>query len=339
MVDQKAQFLNLLPGNPVPRIWFGAWAIGGWHWGGTNDTASERALLHAFEQGITVVDTAPVYGFGHSETLIGKALRALPSDLRRQVFIATKFGLRWNGSGSPFFETEYQGRSINVTRNLSTASILEECESSLRRLDIDAIDLYQVHWPEPDRPLEDVASALETLLTQGKIRAFGFCNWSVEKLIEWNKISRFKPAAIQEKFSLLNRKIETGLLQYTIKHRLPVLAYGTMEQGLLAGTVPLERVFESSDGRSKARSFTPEMRIKIREAIDSLNGFTQKYQCSPAELAVAFALSTPGISVALVGLRTSTQVDAMLKAAHIMLEAEDYISIRQTFQPLQFRGH
>ncbi|MBL8020142.1 MAG: aldo/keto reductase [Leptospirales bacterium] len=339
MVDQKTQFLSLLPGRPVPRIWFGAWAIGGWHWGGPNDTASQQALLHAFEQGITAVDTAPIYGFGHSETLIGKALRALPFDLRKQAFIATKFGLRWNGSGTPFFDTQHQGSSIHVTRNLSKVSILEECDASLRRLDIEAIDLYQVHWPEPGRPLEEVASAVETLLAQGKILAFGFCNWSVENLIDWNKISRFRPTAIQEKFSLLNRKIETGLLQYTVKHQIPVLAYGTMAQGLLAGAVPVERVFEASDGRSRSRAFESGMRMKIREALDSLTDIAEKYRCSAAELAVAFALCTAGISAALVGLRTLTQVDAINRAAQIPLEPGDYTRIRRTFEPLQFHGH
>src|SRR5437588_11962252 len=214
----------------ISRIGLGTWAMGGWMWGGTDERESIATIHAALERGVTLIDTAPAYGFGRSEEIVG---RAIDSRLRPQVAIATKVGLEWKNG--------------KVFRNASRERIRQEVEDSLRRLRTDYIDIYQVHWPDPKVPIEATAEALRTLLERGTVRAIGVSNFSVDQ------IERFRSVAplhvVQPPYNLLERDIEAELLPYCRSTALTTLTYGALCRGLLSGRMRLESNFEGDDLR------------------------------------------------------------------------------------------
>ena len=211
--------LTSIPGTSlkVSPVAIGTWAIGGWMWGGTDEAESIATIRAAFEHGINIVDTAPVYGFGRSEEIVGKAIAE--GRLRADVLIATKAGLQWDGG--------------KVSRNASRARILREVEDSLRRLRTDYIDIYQVHWPDPLVTIEETADAMHTLLEQGKIRAIGVSNFSVLQMERFRRVAPLH--VLQPPYNLFEREIETDLLPYCRKNRIATLGYGALCRGLLSG--------------------------------------------------------------------------------------------------------
>ena len=221
----------------LPVVSFGAWAIGGWMWGGTDDQAAVRALQCAIDEGMNCIDTAPGYGLGHSERIVGEAI----AGRREKVIIATKCGLRWDCTdGDFFFETEFQGKPCAIYRNLTKASIIKECEDSLERMKIDCIDLLQCHWPDPTTPIDETMEALLGLQAAGKIRAFGVSNFTVEMM---EACLRTAPiASDQPKYNALEREIEAEVLPFCEKNQISVLAYSPIAQGLLTGKVTADRV-------------------------------------------------------------------------------------------------
>ncbi|HNL02857.1 MAG TPA: aldo/keto reductase, partial [Leptospiraceae bacterium] len=263
-------------------MWFGAWGIGGWYWGPPRDQESTSAIEAALQSGIRAFDTAPVYGFGHSEELIGQALQGR----RHEAFIATKCSLVWDRPGDPFFTTVHGERSVDVRRNLSRSSILQECEESLLRLRTDYIDLYQIHWPLS--PLDEAAQALAELKGQGKIRFAGLCNTNVEQIIEWKKLTGFHPDFVQERYSLNQRKIDAGLKPYTLKHSIPILAYSPLAQGLLTGAIRSDRVFGEGDRRGGSTIMDPEYISRIEPALDQARAIASSYNVNLSQLAIAW---------------------------------------------------
>ena len=217
----------------VPRIAIGTWAIGGWMWGGTDETESIATIHAAIERGITLVDTAPVYGFGRSEEIVGKALAE--AGLRSRAIIATKVGLEW--------------RDGKVFRNSSRARIMRECENSLRRLRTDYLDIYQVHWPDPLVTIDETAEAMHTLYKQGKIRAIGVSNYSVPQ------IERFRSVAplhvLQPPYNVFERAIKSDVLPYCRKNNISTFGYGSLCRGLLSGRMR-PRAGKSTSGRMRA---------------------------------------------------------------------------------------
>src|SRR6202163_2624357 len=222
-----------IPGTSlkVSPVAIGTWAIGGWMWGGTDEAESIATIQAAFEHGINIVDTAPVYGFGRSEEIVGKAIAE--GGLRSNVLIATKTGLQWDGG--------------KVSRNASRARIMREIEDSLRRLRTDHIDIYQIHWPDPLVTIEETAEAMHTLFNQGKIRAIGVSNFSVLQMERFRRVAPLH--VLQPPYNLFERAVEADLLPYCRKNNIAMLGYGALCRGLLSGRMKADTVFDGDDLR------------------------------------------------------------------------------------------
>ena len=320
----------------IPSIIFGAWAIGGWYWGGTNDTQSIRAIHASIDAGISAFDTAPVYGFGHSETILGKALRGK----RQQSIICTKIGLRWDSTeGELFFDVPKEettdGVAKEIYRNLRPKSIRTEVEQSLTRLQTDYIDLLQCHWPDPSFPIEETMKELIALHQEGKIRAIGVSNFDTDLLSRsLCALSPIPLASTQPRYSLLNRSIETEIIPWLLAHDVGAMVYSPIEQGLLAGTITAERTFSETDGRSYDPLFSIENRIAIQKALQEIDNICHNYKCSYAQLCAAWCIHRPGITAAIVGARTPEQALTNAYTAQISLSPETVDFLSHHFQTL-----
>jgi aryl-alcohol dehydrogenase-like predicted oxidoreductase len=240
------------------RIAMGTWAIGGWMWGGTDEVESIVTIRAAVEHGINIIDTAPAYGFGRSEEIVGKALAE--GNLRSRVLIATKVGLEWEG-----------GR---VFRNASRARILQEINESLRRLRTDYIDIYQVHWPDPLVTIEETAEAMHTLFEQGKIRAIGVSNFSVGQMERFRRVAPLH--VLQPPYNLFERGIEPDILPYCRKHNIATFGYGALCRGLLSGRMRVDSKFEGDDLRRSDPKFQQPRFAQYLAAVERLDRFAQQ---------------------------------------------------------------
>src|SRR5471030_2799406 len=249
----------VIPGTSlkVSRIAIGTWAIGGWMWGGTDEGESIATIRAAFEHGVNVVDTAPVYGFGRSEEIVGKAIAE--SRLRSNVVIATKVGLQWDG-----------GR---VSRNASRARIIREVEDSLRRLRTDYIDIYQVHWPDPLITIEETADAMHMLFAQGKIRAIGVSNFSVGQMEMFRRVAPLH--VLQPPYNLFERGIEADILPYCRKNEIAIFGYGALCRGLLSGRMRPDTRFDGDDLRRTDPKFQQPRFAQYLVAVERLDHFAQ----------------------------------------------------------------
>jgi aryl-alcohol dehydrogenase-like predicted oxidoreductase len=237
---KKMEYLRIGDnGLRLSIIGFGAWAIGGWMWGGTNEKDGMAAVRKAIEVGITTIDTASVYGFGLSERIIGKAIKGK----RDKVEILTKYGLRWDTQkGQQFFHTQdAQGKQIELYKYAGKEGIIQECENSLRRLDTDYIDLYQIHWPDPTIPIEETMGAVKKLLQDGKIQAAGVCNYSVEQMKIAEKVVPLSSNQIP--YSMINRGAEKELISHCVKNNKGVIAYSPLQRDLLTGKIGMNHKF------------------------------------------------------------------------------------------------
>src|ERR1700743_39356 len=235
------------------RIALGTWAIGGWMWGGSDENDAIRTIHAALDGGINLIDTAPVYGFGRSEEIVGKALAA--SGRRARTLIATKVGLDWE-NGKPF-------------RNARKVRILKEAEDSLRRLQTDVIDLYQVHWPDPHTPIDEVAESMATLHRAGKIRAIGVSNFSPAQMDEFRKVAPLHTA--QPPYNLFERAIDRDVLPYCRDRDIAVLAYGSLCRGLLSGRMSESTHFGGDDLRKSDPKFQPPRFKQYLAAVEQLD--------------------------------------------------------------------
>src|SRR3979490_1541228 len=281
-----------IPGTSVdvPRIALGTWAIGGWMWGGSEETESIDTIRAALDQGITLVDTAPVYGFGRSEEIVGKALAA--SGLRARAVISTKAGLEW--------------RDGSVFRNASRARIMREVEDSLRRLRTDYIDIYQVHWPDPLVTIEETAEAMHALFKQGKIRAIGVSNFSVGQMERFRRVAPLH--VLQPPYNLFERGIETDLLPYCHKNKIATLGYGALCRGLLSGRMQADTVFDGDDLRRTDPKFLEPRFAQYVAAVHRLDRLAQqRFGKRVIHLAVRWMLDQ-GITTALWGARHPGQL-------------------------------
>ena len=274
----------------VSRVGLGTWAIGGWMWGGTDEAESIRAIRAALDLGITLIDTAPAYGFGRSEELVGQAIAE--SGARDRVRIATKAGLEW--------------RRGQVFRNASAHRVRKEVEDSLRRLRTDRIDVYQIHWPDPLVPIEETAEVLRRLFEQGKIRAIGVSNFSPDQM------TAFRSAAplhvVQPPYNLFERQIEADVLPYAKQHHLTVLAYGSLCRGLLTGRMRGDTKFTGDDLRASDPKFLPPRYSQYLKAVGALDDLARgRYGKSVLALAVRWVLDQ-GPTVALWGARHPEQL-------------------------------
>ena len=274
----------------VSKICLGTWAMGGWMWGSTDEQESIRTILAAIDRGIFFIDTAPVYGFGRSEEIVGKALkRAVP---REQVVIATKAGLEWTDQGKVF-------------RNSTRQRILKEVDDSLRRLQVDYIDLYQIHWPDSLVPIEETAQAMAELLGAGKIRAIGVSNYSPEQMDAFRKVAPLH--SVQPPYNLFERQIDQEILPYAHQHNLAVLAYGAICRGLLSGKMSAETTFSGDDLRRYDPKFQEPRFSQYLKAVSRLDVLAGKrFNRRVLALAVRWILDQGAI--ALWGVRRPDQI-------------------------------
>ncbi len=317
----------------VTPVAFGAWAIGGLMWGGADERDAVDAIRVALDAGINTIDTAPVYGCGRSEELVGRALRGRRAD----VVVATKCGLRWDRAEGPVrFDTPTpEGGRVEVRYNLRPDSLREECEASLRRLGTDVIDLYQIHWPSPVDPLDDALDALMRLRDEGKVRWLGVSNFDATQI---DAASRCEAVvAVQPPYSLIDRRSVAEVLPSCRDRGLGVVAYSPMGRGLLTGAVPVDRRFDASDHRSEHPSFSEANRRRVAEALEAARPIAEGHGVGFGPLAVAWVLGTPGVTAALVGARNAVQA-AENAIAPIELSADEWRQLSDLFPDLPPRA-
>jgi aryl-alcohol dehydrogenase-like predicted oxidoreductase len=279
-------------GLQVSRVALGTWAIGGWMWGGTDESQSVATIRAALDQGINLVDTAPVYGFGASEEIVGKALTGVRSD----AVIATKVGLEW--------------RDGKVYRNATRERIMAEIDDSLRRLRTDYVDIYQVHWPDPLVPMEETAGAMRELYEQGKIRAIGVSNFSVAQMQAFRQVAPLH--VLQSPYNLFERGIEADVLPYCLDNAITTLGYGALCRGLLSGRMRPDSTFEGDDLRRVDPKYQSPRFAQYLNAVGKLDQLAQRqFKRRVIQLAVRWVLDQ-GISVALWGGRRPDQLEAVL---------------------------
>lgn len=315
----------------VPPIIFGAWAAGGWYWGPQDDADSIRAIHAALDAGITCIDTAPIYGMGHSEEIVGKAIKGR----RHNVTLATKCGLRWDTPGEGCHHWVYKapdGSEHTIVRNLRRHAIIAEVEHSLKRLGTDVIDLYQCHWPDPSTPIAETMEAMLTLKTQGKIRAIGVSNFTPDMMAECLKTAPL--ASDQPKYSLLTRDIEADVLPFCRTHNIAVIVYSPLEQGLLTGKVTMERTFPAGDYRGGRPWFLPQNRRRVLDALEKAKPIAAAHNATLGQLAIAWVIAQPGVTAAIVGARNPDQARENARAANIKLSPADLATIRKLFDGL-----
>jgi aryl-alcohol dehydrogenase-like predicted oxidoreductase len=278
-------------GFDVSRLVQGTWVTGGWAWGGSDEKEALEAILKSFELGINFVDTAPVYGFGKSEQIVGKAISEWGRD---RITVATKCGLEWDGNQ-------------RIRRNSRPERLVHDAEQSLHRLGIDRIDLLQVHWPDPEVPRGDCLSALLKLREQGKIHSFGLSNFSREQIVEW---LRTGPAeSLQPPYNMLERGAEKEVLPFCLENEIPTLVYGGLCRGLLTGKFSGNETFVKGDLRRSDPIFKAERFKRSVEAVNELKAVAADYGRSPAQFALRWAIQQPGVTCVIAGARTARQAE------------------------------
>jgi aryl-alcohol dehydrogenase-like predicted oxidoreductase len=274
------------------RVALGTWAIGGWMWGGSDEKLAVKTILKSFDLGINMVDTAPVYGFGRAEEIVGKALKEYGK--RDEIILATKAGLEWQDG--------------KVFRNSSKNRIFKEIDDSLKRLQCDYIDVYQVHWPDELTPYEETAEALNKLKEIGKIKALGVSNYNVEQMKAFEKVAPI--STHQPPYNLFEREIEEDVLPYCIDKGINILAYGAICRGLLSGTMNKDRQFQGDDLRKIDPKFNGERFEEYLNCVKHLNEFIKKrYGKRVIHLAIRWILDKTKIGIALWGARKPEQLD------------------------------
>ena len=292
------------------RIGLGTWAMGGgswlFGWGHQDDNASESAIKRAIELGINWIDTAPVYGLGHSETVIGETIKKMG----HKPLIATKCSRVWDSNH-------------RISGNLRQKSIMEEVDASLKRLQIDVIDLYQIHWPDPVEQIEEGWDTVARLIEAGKVRYGGVSNFNVEQM---KRIISIHPiTSLQPPYSMFRRDIEEDILDFCSEHHIGVIPYSPMQKGLLTGKITIERVknLDSDDHRRKDPMFRePQLQINL-DFVDQLKPVAEKYGKTLSQLAIAWVIRRSEVTSAIVGTREPSQIEDVVGAVDFVLDPED----------------
>ena len=305
-------------GVTASAVGLGTWAIGGWMWGGTDEAQSIAAIQASLDAGVTLIDTAPAYGLGRSEEIVGKAI----AGRRDKAVIATKCGLVWHThKGRHFFDQDDRP----VHRYLGRDAIIHEVEQSLRRLGTDHIDLYITHWQDATTPIEETVRALEDLKAAGKIRAIGASN--VDRAELQGYIETGALDAIQERFSMIDREIEAEMLPLTVASAVSTLSYSSLALGLLSGTVGPDRIFSGDDQRKENPRFSVANRQKAKDFSDAIRPVAERHDASIAQLVIAWTLAQPGITFALCGARNPAQALDNARAGTLRLSVGDLEAI------------
>jgi aryl-alcohol dehydrogenase-like predicted oxidoreductase len=276
-------------GFEISTIGLGSWAIGGHMWGGQDDALSIEAIHAALDHGVNWIDTAPIYGSGHSEEIVGRAVKQLPPSRRPLIF--TKFGLGTN--------SDVPNRSANA------ADVRNECDGSLRRLGVDHIDLYQLHWPAP-QPIAETAAACSALLEAGKIRAIGVSNFSVAQLEEW-RATGVPLHSLQPPYSILRPAVKDEVIPWCASHGVGVISYSPLFRGLLFGTWQRDKTFANDDARSTHKDYSGARFQRHLDAVAEIRAVAANGGLSVAQLSVGVLLKTPGLTGVIVGARNGRQ--------------------------------
>ncbi|QHT67453.1 aldo/keto reductase [Rhodocytophaga rosea] len=313
----------------ISAIAFGAWAAGGWMWGGTDRKEAVLAIEKSIELGVSTIDTAPVYGFGLSEEIVAEAV----AGKRDQVQILTKYGLRWDTARGVFYfdSQDAKGNFVKINKYAGKPGIIEECENSLRRLKTDYIDLYQIHWPDPTTPIEETMEAVATLLKDGKIRAAGVSNYSVEQLKTAEKVVSI--ASNQVPYSMVNRGIESDLVPYCLERNIGILAYSPLQRGLLTGKITDDYSFASGDHRPGTTFFKPENRRRTNAFLNKIKPLADSTGANLSQLVINWTIQQPGITCALVGARNPAQAEENAKI--LQLSPQELQTIRGYLNELE----
>jgi aryl-alcohol dehydrogenase-like predicted oxidoreductase len=297
----------------ISRVGLGAWAIGGswrWGWGTQNDSESVAAIRRAAELGVNWIDTAAVYGLGHSESVIGAALKEMP----KKPYIFTKCGLRWK-------ETDNSAREAYSI--LKAKSVREEAENSLKRLGVDYIDLYQIHWPNPKAEIEEAWTEMAKLREEGKVRFIGVSNHTVAQM---ERLKAIAPVtSLQPPYNLINRASESALLPFCKEHNIGVIVYSPMSSGLLSGKMTAERIksLPDDDWRKQDFNYTEPQLSRNLKKVEVIKAIAAKRGVPTAQIAIAWTLKHPAVTAAIVGMRNPTQADETAGAANLVLSDDE----------------
>ena len=314
-----------LPGTDIELspITYGAFAIGGWFWGGADEGDAIRAIETALDNGVTTIDTAPVYGMGHSENVVGNTIKGK----RDRVQLLTKFGMRWDTTLGDFaFESnDNDGNPVKVYKFNGRQSVIEECDRSLKRLQTDYIDLLQMHWPDSTTPIEETMEALQILKEQGKIRAAGVCNCPVD-LLE-RALQVIPLATNQVGYSMVNRGIEKELVPFCLENGIGILPHTSLQKGLLTGKIKIGHKFNEGDHRPNNIYFNQHNHQEIMNLLQSIQLIASERNISLAQLAINWTMQQPAVTSVLVGARNSEQMLDNVKAASFLLSPEELSTI------------
>lgn len=314
-----------LPGTDImlSPITYGAFAIGGWFWGGADEGEAIKAIEAAIDNGVTTIDTAPVYGMGHSETVVGNTIKGK----RENIQLLTKFGMTWDGEEGDFaFDTkDNDGNPVKVYKFNGKQSVIEECERSLKRLQTDYIDLLQMHWPDSTTPIEETMEALEILIQQGKIRAAGVCNCPIDLLKRANAVLPI--STNQVAYSMVNRSIEKDMVPFCIENGIGILPHTSLQKGLLTGKIKPGHVFNEGDHRPNTPYFKEHNHKEVMKVLENIQQIATARNISLAQLTINWTMQQPAITSVLVGARDAAQMLDNVKAASFKLTPAELATI------------
>ncbi|MFC0182874.1 Predicted oxidoreductase [Pseudarcicella hirudinis] len=315
----------------VSVITFGAWAAGGWMWGGTERSEAIEAIRVSYDYGVTSIDTAPIYGQGSSEEIVGEAIKGLPRD---KVQILTKFGMRWDLVKGDFgFKSfDNSGKPIDIYKYAAKESIIRECEDSLKRLGTDYIDLYQIHWPDSTTPIEETMETVAQLIKEGKVRQAAVCNYSATQMKEAEKYISL--ASNQVPYSMVKRGIEKEVVPYCLENQKSILAYSPLERGLLTGKMLPGHSFQEGDHRASLPFFKDENLRRINDFLSKIKPLADEKNASLGQLVLRWTIEQPGITIALTGARNAAQAIQNAKASEVKLSKDEIALISQHLSQL-----
>lgn len=313
----------------LSAITFGAWAAGGWMWGGTERKDAVSAIRASYDEGVTSIDTAPIYGQGDSEEIVAEAMQGMSRD---KYQIITKFGMRWDLAKGDFAmkSKNNRGEDIDVYKYAGRESIIKECEDSLRRLKTDYIDLYQIHWPDSTTPIQETMETVAKLIKEGKVRYAGVCNYSAEQVQEADKYVNI--LSDQVPYSMVRREIEQDLVPYILENKKSIIAYSPLERGLLTGKMKPGHHFEEGDHRAGLYFFKDENLSRVSNFLEKISPIAADKNATISQVVLRWTIEQPGITIALAGARNTQQSVQNAKAINVKLSQEEinYITAELT---------
>jgi len=313
-------------------ITFGAWAAGGWMWGSTDRNDAIKAIQASYDEGVTSIDTAPIYGQGDSEEIVGEALQGISRD---KVQIITKYGMRWDLAKGDFAmkSKDNNGKDIDVYKYAGKESIIKEVEDSLKRLKTDYIDLYQIHWPESTTPIQETMETVADLIKQGKVRHAGVCNYNVEQMKEADKYVNL--VSNQVPYSMVKREIEQNVVPFSLENNKSIIAYSPLERGLLTGKMKPGYTFSEGDHRANLYFYKDENLKRTAAFLDKIKPLAEEKNASLSQLVLRWTIEQPGITIALAGARNATQSIQNAKAVDVKLAPSEIDFITSELNKLE----